>query len=138
LCKQFSVEDPEVTVRLITLLLVITLDPFAVLLTMAAARCSTRGAVRRQEMTDIPWLAWTNEYYMSDGDMIFDPSTGRLMFSEGIGLWWTNNPPASASSVVWTSQSIGFASRRSADRSLLGPPRFRLGKSRDVSVDTWT
>ncbi len=58
--------------------------------------------------TDIPWLAWTKEDYMSNGDMVFDPSvSNKLMFVEGIGVWWTN-PPATRVGFTWTSQSLGI------------------------------
>src|SRR5260221_6818020 len=30
--------------------------------------------------TDIPWLAWTNEAYMSNADMTFDPSESNLLY----------------------------------------------------------
>ena len=38
--------------------------------------------------TDIPWLANTNETFMSVGDMAFD-SSSVLWFAEGIGVWET-------------------------------------------------
>src|SRR5262249_47498733 len=61
--------------------------------------------------TDIPWLAWTNETFMSEGDMLFDPIVpNRLWFAEGIGVWYTDvqstsTPPAS---ITFTSQSAGI------------------------------
>jgi hypothetical protein len=68
---------------------------------------SPKGAVVRVA-TDIPWLAWTSEDYMSHGDMRFDPKgTNRLMFAEGIGVWYTN-PPSTWSPFTWTSQSRGI------------------------------
>ena len=60
---------------------------------------------------DIPWHAWTNETYMSVGDMQFDPvKKDRLWFAEGIGVWYTDMPNlAQAPSVVtFTSQSEGI------------------------------
>ena len=40
---------------------------------------------------DVPWLSWTNETYMTNGNQAFDPSQSNvLMFAEGIGVWWTN------------------------------------------------
>ena len=58
--------------------------------------------------TDIPWLAWTNESYLSNGDMRFDPSaSNKLVFAEGIGVW-TTNPPSSYAAFTWTSQSRGI------------------------------
>jgi hypothetical protein len=43
----FGSDDTEATVRLITLLLVLVLDPLAVLLTIAAAGRSLDGCTRR-------------------------------------------------------------------------------------------
>ena len=64
------------------------------------------GAANRVA-TDIPWLAWTNETSMSNGDMIFDPTaTNTLVFAEGIGVW-TTNPPTAWGPFDWTSQSKG-------------------------------
>jgi hypothetical protein len=57
---------------------------------------------------DIPWLAWTNETYMTNGDMTFDPSGSNLLyFAEGIGVWHCN-PPNGNAAVAWTSQSAGI------------------------------
>lgn len=58
--------------------------------------------------TDIPWLAWTKEDYMSNGDMRFDPSaTNKLYFAQGIGVWYCNPPPTD-SAFTWHSQSKGI------------------------------
>ncbi len=57
---------------------------------------------------DVPWLAWTNEDSMSNGDMRFDPSdSNELVFAEGIGVWVTN-PPLTWATYNWTSQSRGI------------------------------
>lgn len=62
----------------------------------------------RRVATDIPWLAVTNENYMSSGDMAFDPSAGnKLFFAEGVGVWWSN-PPATFVGFDWNSQSKGI------------------------------
>jgi hypothetical protein len=56
---------------------------------------------------DVPWLASTNENYMSNGDMIFDPSTSNtLVFAEGVGVWTTTLPAFGP--VMWTSISAGI------------------------------
>src|SRR5262245_51105664 len=58
--------------------------------------------------TDIPWLAWTMEDYMSEGDMYFDPTVpNRLWFSEGIGVWYAD-VVGIPSAVTFTSQSLGI------------------------------
>lgn len=63
--------------------------------------------------TDIPWLAWTNENYMTCGDMMMDPVTPNLVwFAEGIGVWHTSVTPAATWGTgvknTWTDQSIGI------------------------------
>jgi hypothetical protein len=58
--------------------------------------------------TDIPWLAFANESYMSNGAMRFDPPVSdKLWFAEGIGVWYT---PATgdAARTTWTSASAGI------------------------------
>jgi len=58
--------------------------------------------------TDIPWLAWTLEDFMSEGDMYFDPTVpNRLWFSEGIGVWYAD-VAGIPSVITFTSQSIGI------------------------------
>ncbi len=58
--------------------------------------------------SDIPWLAWTNESYMSNGDMRFDPTVpDQLWFAQGIGVWTASVSPG-ASAVTWSSRSAGI------------------------------
>lgn len=58
--------------------------------------------------TDVPWLAWTSEQFMTTGNMVYDPSQSHVLyFAEGIGVWKTTSPN-SGSSVGWTSQSAGI------------------------------
>ena len=60
---------------------------------------------------DIPWLAWTNEIYMSTGDLAFDPVVqNRLWFAEGIGMWFTDVEPGSP-----YPKSVTFISPKSGD-----------------------
>lgn len=69
---------------------------------------------------DIPWLAWTEEEYMSVGDAIFDPATpGQVILSQGIGVWTTplSGTPAST---VWTSRSKGIENLTS--NTVICPP----------------
>ena len=75
---------------------------------------STRAA------TDIPWLAWTKETAMSNGDMMFDPSgTNLLVFAEGIGVW-TTKPPVIWAAYEWTSQSKGI--EQLVSNQIIAPP----------------
>ena len=58
--------------------------------------------------TDIPWLAWANDSWLSNGDMRFDPSQPDLLyFAEGTGVLYTN-PPTTNTAVVWTSHSAAI------------------------------
>jgi hypothetical protein len=66
------------------------------------------GSGTRVATGDIPWLAWTNESYMSNGDMVYDPSaSNKLYFAHGIGVVWTN-PPSSYIAFNWNYQSRGI------------------------------
>ena len=65
------------------------------------------GAAGIRKATDIPWLAWTLEDWMTSGNMIYDArEDGRLWFAEGIGVWWTV-PEANDSRPVWTEVTRG-------------------------------
>ena len=61
---------------------------------------------------DIPWLA-KNEPFLTNGNMMFDPSGSNLLrFAEGIGNWWTNPPTVgdggSWPKWNWNSQTAGI------------------------------
>jgi hypothetical protein len=62
----------------------------------------------------VPWHGWTNENYMSNGEMAFDPQNshgpGTLFFAEGIGAWWTNMLTTDSlnKTVAWTGMSAGI------------------------------
>ena len=65
------------------------------------------GATRTAD--DVPWLAWTNESWMSVGDLYFDPLVPkRLWFAEGIGVWSADLPPDAATPVAWHSRNAGI------------------------------
>ena len=58
--------------------------------------------------TDIPWLAWTNETFMTNGNQVFDPAgSNSLWFAEGIGVW-NANPPDTVTAFDFTSISSGI------------------------------
>ena len=64
-------------------------------------------AIAKRVATDVPWLSYTMENWMSNGDIRFDPVvSNKLWAAEGIGVWWTY-PPASREQVTWTSQTAG-------------------------------
>ncbi|QIK79127.1 hypothetical protein G7077_09685 [Sphingomonas piscis] len=57
---------------------------------------------------DVPWLAKTNESWMTNGNMLFDPmQPDGLLFAEGIGIWRTI-PSRSSAQPVWHSQTRGI------------------------------
>jgi hypothetical protein len=79
----------------------------------------TCGRAKRTS-TDVPWLAWTNETYMSNGDMAFDPSELNLLyFAEGVGVWYCN-PPDRVATVAWQSQNAGI--EQLVGNMVLAPP----------------
>lgn len=51
------------------------------------------------------WLAATFETSMSNGNMVIT-STGRVIFAEGIGVWYTDSPASSGN--AWNSMSKGI------------------------------
>ena len=71
----------------------------------------TNASSVRRVAKDVPWLAWTQETYMSVGDMAFDPAKpGALWFAEGIGVWRASVPSVGVDigAVTFTSQTAGI------------------------------
>jgi hypothetical protein len=69
------------------------------------------GSAGYRVATDIPWLAWTNENWMSDSQMLFDPSVPNKIWSaEGIGVWSGTFTTSADYNLkpVWTSSSLGI------------------------------
>lgn len=63
----------------------------------------------RRVATDIPWLAWTKEIFMTNGNTVFDPSdSNKLYFAEGIGVWYSSPPESLRTTFNWNSQSAGI------------------------------
>jgi len=84
-----------------------------------------RGAKQRltRVARDAPWLAWTEEQFMSVGDMALDPShPDRLWFAEGIGIWQASVNEAfdGDPSLVYASQSAGV--EQLVANQILAPP----------------
>jgi photosystem II stability/assembly factor-like uncharacterized protein len=72
----------------------------------------SRGANGRltRVARDAPWLAWTEERFMTVGDMALDPGhPDQLWFAEGIGVWNTsvNKESDGDPSLVYASRSAG-------------------------------
>lgn len=58
--------------------------------------------------SDVPWLGWALEDWMTNGNMMFDPVVpNRLYFAEGIGVWHSQ-PPSGAAKPKWVSQTRGI------------------------------
>lgn len=75
----------------------------------AGATVGGVSAAPTRTATDLPWLAATSEGYMSAGRMFFDTQVdGRVWFTEGIGVWNTENLTQTGAAQVWTSCSIGI------------------------------
>jgi photosystem II stability/assembly factor-like uncharacterized protein len=65
--------------------------------------------VTRESSDTIPWLEWTEENYMSNGGMTFDPvNSGKLWFNQGIGVWYTVLSSGAQTSLQWIGSSIGI------------------------------
>ncbi|QJC51522.1 sialidase [Paenibacillus albicereus] len=74
---------------------------------------------RDRTASDVPWLAWTDESWMSVGNLVFDPvAPNRLWFAEGIGVWTTTD--IQDSNVTWTSLNAGIEEMVSND--VVAPP----------------
>lgn len=77
-----------------------------------------RGALQEQMSRvahDAPWLAWTEERFMSVGDMALDPAhPDQLWFAEGIGVWET-----SANAEFDDDPSLVYASRTAGIEELV-------------------
>lgn len=54
--------------------------------------------------TDIPYLAFTNENFMTPSNIAFDPAGSNLLwFTEGVGIWQANAPTTGSVTINWTS-----------------------------------
>jgi hypothetical protein len=67
----------------------------------------TAAAASRSCANDVGWLCTTNEFFMTNGDMVFDVSGGTLNFVEGIGVW-NGTPSYSGSTFNWNARSQGI------------------------------
>jgi hypothetical protein len=77
------------------------------------------GAARRTA-SDVPWLAFANERYMSNGAMRFDPRVpNKLWFAEGIGVWYSTAPD-DPRLTTWRSHSAGI--EQLVARDVCAPP----------------
>ncbi|MES2904384.1 MAG: hypothetical protein V4696_09390 [Pseudomonadota bacterium] len=62
----------------------------------------------QRKAEDVPWLEWTAEPWMSNGNMMFDPVVpNRLYFAQGIGVWYAQTRADNAKP-LWISQTRGI------------------------------
>lgn len=67
-----------------------------------------------------PWLASTGQYYMSVGNIMFDPTgTNKLYEDNGVGVMWTN-PSDAGSAPTWNTQTNGI--RELTTNLIVSPP----------------
>jgi hypothetical protein len=73
--------------------------------------------------SDIPWLAWAHDKWLSNGDMRFDPSESNLLyFAQGTGVLFTR-PSTKDAATTWSSQSAGI--EQLVSNWIISPPRGR-------------
>jgi hypothetical protein len=85
--------------------------------------------------TDVPWLGWASEAYMSNGAIRFDPTVSdKLWFSQGIGVWTCSAP--AAATTAWVSKSAGIEQMVGRDVCIPpgGPNVITAGMDRSVWV----
>jgi photosystem II stability/assembly factor-like uncharacterized protein len=74
--------------------------------------------------TDIPWLAWADDNWLSNGDMKFDPSQSNMLyFAEGTGVLYTH-PLLTNAIVTWISRSVGI--EQLVSNWIISPPGGNL------------
>jgi photosystem II stability/assembly factor-like uncharacterized protein len=81
---------------------------FAVETTNGGTNWGTVCFSQSRAATDVPWLGYAYENYMSAGNITFDKTTtNKLLFSEGIGFWHTTLTTG-FTTIPWTSMSAGI------------------------------
>ncbi|WP_068607054.1 PA14 domain-containing protein [Paenibacillus swuensis] len=64
--------------------------------------------------SDVPWLAWTEEDWMSVGNVVFDPiMPDKLWFAQGIGVWTSTD--INDNDLTWNSLNNGIEEMVSTD-----------------------
>ena len=78
----------------------------------------SQGSFRLVSPT-IAWLGKQVTYWLSVGDISFDPLVpGKLWFAEGFGVWWSTN--LSSNQIVWNEQSAGI--EETCGNAVICPP----------------
>ncbi|SDU12473.1 Aryl-phospho-beta-D-glucosidase BglC, GH1 family [Verrucomicrobium sp. GAS474] len=61
----------------------------------------------RLESPNIEWMGKQANYYLSTGQLAFDPfDKGKIWYAEGFGVWWTRD--LSPAQIAWRSESEGI------------------------------
>ena len=69
--------------------------------------------------TAVDWLAKQDTYWLSVGEILFDPlESGKLWFAEGFGVWYTKD--LTKTQITWTEQSAGI--EETCGNTVIAPP----------------
>ncbi|SDT89199.1 hypothetical protein SAMN05444156_0484 [Verrucomicrobium sp. GAS474] len=73
----------------------------------------------RLESAKIEWLGKQENYWLSVGELAFDPfDRGKLWFAEGFGVWWAKD--LAAVQIPWQAESAGI--EEVCAREIVAPP----------------
>jgi hypothetical protein len=76
--------------------------------TTTGGREWTRLTLTRTAVGDVPWHAFTEESYMSVGEVVLNPTnTNELFFAQGIGVW-RGAISNTATNIEWRAESRGI------------------------------
>jgi photosystem II stability/assembly factor-like uncharacterized protein len=71
---------------------------------------------------DIQWLGRQQNYYLSTGELAFDPfDPGKFWFAEGLGVWWTHD--LTPAQIDWHAASQGI--EETCGNDVIAPPGGR-------------
>lgn len=71
------------------------------------------------ESTDIEWLGKQTTWWLSVGEILFDPfDSGKLWFAEGFGVWWTKD--LADAQITWIEASKGI--EETCGNTVICPP----------------
>jgi len=67
----------------------------------------TSQALSTVTPVNIGWIANTDNYFKSNGDIEFQKNINRLWMADGIGMAYVDNPPTNGSSINWLEAGAG-------------------------------
>lgn len=87
---------------------------------------TTEAGTVTRTASDYPWLATTNETYMTNGDTCWDPNSGRIVYFIGIGVFEYVSPSSTqGAALTWNSISKGIEGMVTMDLQVL--PSAKVG-----------